>query len=514
MTHAKGKTENNPLFSKRRLRSGLIPYALLVFFSVLIAADHLLVPKVPMNVDPASYAVVSHELLLGQSLYTDIWDHKHPAIFIVYGIFEIVFGYTPETLVIINVFVSLTILLGIYYAGKAGRGGVTVGLWASALWVILSGTFQLESRDPNTEPFLNACIIWAFGLLAAERKDGLKLRTSVTIGLLFLLGSMFKPVIVAVAFFLVTAYILTSSDKKRAIIDGALIASVGVVGWIATFGYFAATNRYQIFYESVITYNRFYAGNMWMNILAPLNHQAELFPDFINLLALFGFAGIIFTFFHNRRQAILLTAFIAATWIAIALPGRFSVHYFQLWLPPLIIGASWTIGTIAELKNARFRLMSYAAGALLIGIIFINQIAVYEVVFTNKWVPFIPLLNAGDETAKKINDILEKDETFFLWGNTPTLYVLSGRRPATPILFHLHFEENPLSQQHLNRVKADLDRNRPELLVVENSRPPVPDWMAQEYEPTPVYYLQDAYSIYVRRGGRISTQSLSASTEQ
>lgn len=500
--------------SKTGARLGKFPLIFLLVFSAFIAVDRVAVPQVPFNVDPASYAVIGHEILQGQSLYTDMWDHKPPAIFIAYGAAELLLGYSPQTLVALNFFVSLVTLFGIYYAGKAGRGGIVSGLLAAALWVIFSATFQSEGRDANTEPFLNACMIWAFALLAAHRKAGLPRKTAIIIGLLFVLGSFFKPIVVAIALFLMCAHVIFSADRKRAFGDALLIGSIGVTGWIALFGYFAATSRLGIFYDTIVSYNRFYSGDMWANLVAPLRHQAELIPDFMNPLALFAVVGTIFALINNRRQAALLVAFIGSSWIAIALPGRFSVHYFQLWLPPLIVAASWAGGFFAVSRGLRLRLVSYAAGAALFATLLFNQSTVYQTVLANEWTPFIPLLNAGDAAAAKINTLLAKDETFFSWGNTPTLYLLTGRRPPTPVLFQLHFEESPVSEKLIKRVKEDMERNRPELLIVESGRPPVPDWMAKDYEPMPIYQDNDTYTFFVRRGGRLASQINSTPMER
>ncbi|CAN5361404.1 hypothetical protein BH10ACI2_BH10ACI2_06190 [soil metagenome] len=471
-----------------------------------IALDRAVVPQVPFNVDPGSYAVVAHELLNGESLYTDIWDHKPPAAFVAYGAAEVVFGYTPETLVILNLILSLVSLVGIFYAGRAGFGDVFTGLWAAGLWVLLSGVFQLEGRDPNTEPFLNACIIWAFALIAANRPDGLKLRTTIAIALLFLLASFFKPIIVPVAACLTIAHVMFSADRRKALRDAAVIASVGAVGWAGMFGYFAATDRFELFYTTIISYNRFYSGSMVDNVMAPIRGEVEFFPDVLNVVAVLACLGLILTLTRSLRQAAMLLAFLGSSWIAIALPGRFSVHYYQLWLPSLIVGTSWAIGYLGVAKDLRIRAISYVMGAIVIGSVAFGEVPTYRSVYANDWTPAIPLLGSSSDTAFRINSLLKPDEAFFLWGNTPSLYLLTGRRPPAAVLFDTHFVESPVSEILTNRVKADLDKNRPELLVAESGRPPVPEWLAKDYLETPVYQDKDSYSFYVRRGGRLAAQ--------
>lgn len=502
---------DGPDFTRTHKRGGsafgILSVVLLLIFSAAIVIDRVEAPQVSLNVDPSFYAVVSHELLLGKSLYTDVWDHKPPAIFVVYAAAELAFGYSGKTLIILNIIVSLVILFGVYYAGKGGEGGAIAGLIAVAFWVVLSGDFRLESRDPNTEPFINACMVWAFGLLVNDRKRPFSCGTLFLIGLLFFLGSAFKPVIVVIAFLLAVAYLIFSSEKQRALREVFVIGIVGALGWIALIGFFAVTGRFWVFYETMVSYNRYYSGDLAANLVAPLHGGTEFLMDFMIPLAIAGVIGVILTFLRNRLSAALLVAYMAASWIAIALPGRFSVHYFQLWLPPLVVGGGWAIANLIFSKDVRLKVGGLLAGAVVLGILVFNETTQYKSVAAKNWTPALAVLNSADETAGKINGLLRDDETFFLWGNTPNLYLLTKRRPPAAILFDAHLRESPLFDKLSDRVAGDLAGNRPELLVVETGRPPVPGWIARDYEPIPIFPDTKSYSIYARRDGRLEGQN-------
>jgi len=510
-----GETKTVDQTAKSKIGLAALPVVLLFVFATALAVDRLIVPQMPLSPDATAYAIIGHELLDGQALYTDVWDHKPPVIYTVYAAAEILLGYSPQTIVLLNIFASLLVMFGLFYAGKAGRGGIISGLWAAVLWIIVSGTFELEGRDPNTEVFINVCGIWAFAILVKSRKEGLSTKHAILVGLLFTFGSFFKPVFVAYAVFLMCAHVAFphggAANRKKALTDALLIGAVGAISWILMFGYFAATNRFEIFYDTIVSYNSYYSGNILANIFAPFRGRSEMFLDFMNPLAGCAIAGLILAFIYNRRQAALLAAFVASTWIAIALPGRFYAHYFQLWLPVLIVGSSWAIGHFAASEKIQLRLASYAAGIVLAGILVFNQISPYQSAWAKDWTPFInPPLVAGAETARQINSLLTEDETFLLWGNTPNLYFLSGRKPPTAILFEQHLNESPVSERLVNRVKDDLARRRPELLIAESGKRLAPDWIARDYEPLPIPQNKNTYSFYMRRGGRLATQFDSA----
>lgn len=513
-SYTKDNFTGNENFSKSGFAA--LPVVLLSAFSVLIIADRLAVPQMPFGPDAGAYAVIAHELLNGQTLYVDIWDHKPPVIFMTYAVAELLLGYSAQTIVILNVFANLLVLLGLFYAGKAGRGGNISGLWAAVLWVVLSGTFQIEGRDPNTEIFINACVIWAFALLAKNREEGLTAKLAIIIGLLFTIGTFYKPVVVAYAVFLASAHMIFppggAANRKKALTDVLLMGAVGAIAWILTFGYFASTGRFGIFYQTIVSYNSHYSGDLWANIFAPLQGRSEMFLDFMNPVTVFAFIGVMLVFIRSRRQSALLAAFIAATWIAIALPGRFYVHYFQLWLPPLIAGASWAIGYFACVEKRRLRLISHLAGVILIIVLIVNQAPSYKSAIAKDWSGFInPPLIAGEDTAKKINSLLAENEAFFLWGNTPNLYFLSRRRPPAAVLFQQHLDDSPVSEYLRSRVAADLAREHPEILIAESKKPPVPEWIAKDYELMPIPQNKDTYTFYMRRGGRLAAELNSAS---
>lgn len=486
--------------------SMIFTVVVMLLLSALIAADRIYTPDVPINVDPASYAVVSHELLDGKNLYTDIWDHKPPAPFVTYALAEMLFGYSPQTLYILNFIVCLIVLLGIFLAAKHGPGGHITAVVASLFWAIASGSFGLEGRDPNTELMINACVVFAFYLIVANRNDGLTFLKSVVVGLLFFWASLYKPVVAANVVFITLTYVLCSGNRKQSLYNALTFGTVGVTGWLLLSSYFYATGRGDIFYQSIAVFNSHYSGNIFANIVAPFFGQADLFVDVIGPMAAFGALGTICAFLYDKRLGILIAAYTVSSWIALAAAGRFSVHYYQLWLPPLVIASAWGIGYLFASTKTIKKAIAYAAGLTLTVTLIFFQLSDYRSIHANEFVPQLPVLNAANTTVATINSLLHKDETFYLWGNTPNLYLLANRRPPAAILFDNHLRENPISDELGEQVRKQLEVSRPEILVVEQNRPSAPDWLTKEFESVPVYSDPQNYKIYARRDGRIVTE--------
>jgi 4-amino-4-deoxy-L-arabinose transferase-like glycosyltransferase len=428
---------------------------------------------------------------------------------------EMIAGYGPQMLSFLNVSATLLVLFGIFRAGMHGGGTAAAGLWAAALWSVLSGSYALEARDPNTEVFINACLAWSFALLIRAEDRALGWRSASVTGILFALGSLYKPIVVINAVLFVCVHVLwppkEAKSRKQAIADACLIGAIGLAVWAIVFGYFALTGRFEIFWETIITYNRYYSGNPLSNLVVPLKGGAEILIDVLRPLAVFALIGSILTMWVSRRAAALMAAFIISTWIAVALPGPFYPHYYQLWLPPLVIGTVYFISLLPRFLKPGFEWLPHSIGAILLLVLALQQLPAYRIARDNDWSKVVSYQHASAErTAQKINALLEPDETFFVWGSGAITYFWSSRRPPTAVFDTRHMMTGPLAARLSMRVEGLLASERPELFLVSNSLvdnggydPLPPDWLAkflaEQYFPLEAPDPKSAFRFYVRR---------------
>jgi hypothetical protein len=493
-----------------------LPLIVLLILSASIIFERLLVPEIPLGNDATLYSVIGHELMNGRLLYSDVWDHKPPAIFITYAVAEIITGYGPQMLLFLNVSAALVVLLGIYWAGKYTVGGPTAGLWAAAFWTVLCGSYPLEARDPNAEIFMNACLIWAFALLVRNNDRPLGTGASIMIGCLLTLGSFYKPIVAVNGVLFACVHILflpTETKSRRQVIgDVLVIGLVGLLGWSAMFGYFALTDRFEIFRETMITYNRYYAGNLFLNIIAPLKGRATLMIDVLKPLVVLAVIGPVLTLWVNRRTGALLIAFIIATWFTVGMPGQFYPHYYQLWLPPLILGTSVFIGLLPRFLKPGFEWLPHALAAVLLLFLGLQQLPAYRAAFTSDFYSLSdPQHITVEATAQQINALLLPDETFFVWGSGAITYFWSQRRPPTAVFDTRHMLAGPLAEQLSARVAEILASERPELFLVTGYGgydPPPPkwlaDWLTEHYYPLAADDPKAPFKFYVRRDGELA----------
>ena len=139
-------------------------------------------------------------------------------------------------------------------------------------------------------------------------------------------------------------------------IRGLLIGLVGVVAWGCLFAYFARTDRGWLFWQTMFVYPRFYSGNPLRNLIAALA-AANLFPWSMRFVAPLAIAALLALLprpaqFPRRNGRILFAAAVG-TELAIAWPGHFWTHYYQLWLPILCLAAGWGVSRLSRLRQLR-----------------------------------------------------------------------------------------------------------------------------------------------------------------
>lgn len=495
--------------------------AALVALIMLIAAVRLATYHRPFETDVMIYAVFGHEMLEGRSLYVDLWDHKPPAIYIVFALAELLMGYGRHTVFFLNVFVNALTLVGIYFASVWGVKSRAAGIWGAAFWAVLSGVMDVNASGVNAEMFISACNVWAFALLL---RFDVRARP-LAVGALLALATFIKPfVVITAVFFAVThaAAPPASSGRVRAIKEVMMMALPGLAGWSLHFIYFAASGRLRAFWEAVVIYNRDYAGDPLSNLLAPLRGEAELLPDLLAPLALLTLASLALLAMGARhREAALLAAFVVVSWIEIALPGRFFTHYYQLWMPPLIVGAAWFIDMLAASEKIRMRHAAHIAGAVVLVLLTLPQLHWYELALSHNWeelfhaqkvAPKRAAANiAAEATARELDALLEPNETFYEWGSEPSLYFWSRRRPPAGVLSENHLLAGPLAEDLSARVLAKLEREPPEIFVVARwaeelpgaAHHPILELVRSRYRPLPAGMGRGAFSLYALRGGAL-----------
>jgi 4-amino-4-deoxy-L-arabinose transferase-like glycosyltransferase len=498
----------------------LAVFGVLLLFAGIIAAQRLHTYHEPLDRDTACYAVIGHEFLQGRKLYTDLWDHKPPAVYITFAAFELLAGYSRRSIFALNVTFAVLTLLGVYAAGRAdggaAGGGTAGGLWAAAFWTVICGDLFLEANQPNTEVMINACLIWAFALMVRSEEKPRRPSYWLGIGGLFALASLYKHITVVTPAALAVVHLLFARRKRGALGQTAAIALVGVAAWAIAFGYFAADNRLGDFVGAVFRYNVGYAGDQGENVSRGLDFPL-LVPPYLRFawpLALLTLAALVLLARKSPRAFGMLAALILAAAIEVLLPGKFFAHYYQFWMPVLCVGGAWGITWLASRLPSRTAPAAHLAGAAALALLMMHEAPFYRLPAT-EWARLKcggrPVSIEMAALAREIDGMLAPEETFFVWGNAPELYYYTRRPPPYAALFTDPIRQGPMVEKISNEILMDIDRSPPELFVAQLDETvlgrltdhPVPRWFVRRYQPLPDRPFRYGYALFYRTGGAL-----------
>lgn len=486
----------------------------LVMLAAVLAAMRLYTWNEPIERDIGFYAAIGHELALGKLLYTEAWDHYLPGITSTYMAAEWAFGYGSLQLYMLWTVAALVTLGGVYLAASSGPGSArgrnvaATGGLAACLFVAVAGDMMLQANQPNTETFINACVVWAFALLVRYPATGSRPR-SVAIGLLLAMAILYKQVALFPAAALVVAHVLMpAGNRRRALLEGVWMGATGLAVGLGLLAYITVTGRFQAFWDNVIMYSLHWADLNRGSRAGPLQLFRLWAPEMLALspLLLLAVAGVVAVRGWSRR-GVLLAAWFVGTWIAIAAPGTFFPHYYQLWIPVLAVAAAWSFAT---LLGRMPRAAVAAACVALLGAVLL-QIPGYTVP-PREW----PLRKYGEygqlfvdaqRAGRAIGETLAPDERFWQWGYEPQLYFYSGRRPAASVLLLFPMTDGPVAQALSERVLRELQSRPPELIVTHPlyalpPGTPITTWIERRYRAAPDLGDTAPFVLHPRGGWR------------
>jgi hypothetical protein len=466
----------------------------------------------PVGPDQGVYAVIGHELLNGRRLYADLWDHKPPAIHVTYAAAELLVGYGPQQLYLLNLAGWTIALLGLYQAGKS-LAGPLAGLCAGLLWAVLVSRKEWFTQ-PNTEVFINAALVWSYAFVLRLRTAP-SWRWACSFGAAVGIASLFKPTVFAPAGLIGLGYLSGFSQQEGgrwlAVRHMLTAAGVSMAIWVGCAAWFWSQGSLADFYDAVFIYNRHYSGNLLQNLVNALDHKRYL-PVLIPCLAIpyFPIAPVSPA---QRSGWLALAGWAIGCAIAIALAGRWYHHYYQLWMPVYALVG----GALLTIPLSRPLLRQCAGRLVLLATVFVPLAAAYHLLPEPSAVPNTNGLDMR-LTGLAINRELLPHETAYVFGyggQTSGVYFASRRSPPSGVIYDFPLRSGPLAGQLEERILRDLDRNPPDLIVLTKlSMLPalegapaewgqrLVDWVTQHYVRRGIP-ASAKYVCYARRGSSL-----------
>ncbi|MEE9614462.1 MAG: glycosyltransferase family 39 protein [Thermodesulfobacteriota bacterium] len=499
----------------------------LIFFSIAVITVFLRLHSLgePLEHDLAIYGYFAHYMLGGELLYTELWDHKPPGIFLAYMAAELLWGYDASAITYTGI-VFTVISLAFLFLFLKEIAGVNTALLGSAIWALASNALSLEANQPNAELFLNAFTLMALWSLAKHREG--EWRFLFLCGAFFAVASTFKTVAIfpfaAVCLYLVLQVSKTGPPPPRARLkEGAgklaVILLPCVLVWAGVFSYFALAGRFGDFWGAVFEYNRGYAGNIALNVWNYFTDPRLLFHLAQKDIWPLPLLSLVWVFVGRKEYGPLRRSFfilfLAGCMVAVASPGKYFYHYYQLLLPPFVVMSALFFRDMVEhiqaKKNAR---LAMALSSIIVlytsGHLFYSQGTYLRMTPTEiSAKKYGPKPALAYEVGSFIKGVSSPCDTVFEWGTGAGIYYYSQRKSAvnTTSLYALFEGRVPKKgDPRLKRLYADVTAAPPAVFVWDGSSGELrgsvfEEFISERYDRIGEY---PPFFVYERRHGESS----------
>lgn len=477
----------------------------------------------PIERDSGGYSVIADNILHGGRFFDGFaMDQKPPLVHCTWAFAQLIAGYGRGSIYLLNVLSAITCMLGYFVAGRLITRRNSLGLWMAAIWTVISGHLTLEANQPNTESFTNVMIVLGTCLLARLGGNEKRVFTALAAGICFAAATFYKQVNVVIPFFIGCAYITfppSGRNRLSAFVDILVIGAVGTMAWGLMICYFWVTGRLENLILAMVTFNSYYAsiashsGGPLDNIIRSLDWKL-LFPPSLYFslpLLLLGITGICLSFLKRRYFPWnLLLGMAVGTQIAVALPGRFYPHYYQLWFPFLVIGAGWGLDAIEKFTEITTGAIKGIAATVLI-ILILAEAPDYISKSPEDWsrAKYGEIFVRNSVIAAEINRILLPKETFFQFGSECQLYLATGRR-CNSVVCDYYAAEGPMAEMQTRLMFEEFEKAPPDLFLIEKWTPlkpthPLLPWLQARYSQVTILDF-DPFYVFVLKGSALETR--------
>lgn len=401
------------------------PAALALLAAGLLLPGLLIGP----SLDAAVFVHVATQVRDGHALYVDAWDHKPPGVFLIFAAAQSLLPFLDSWLTVWLISVVVTAGSGMAVAvilDRIGAGSTSAWL-AGGATVVVMGQYLTALGGGLTEPI--ASLPLAVALMVAIRpRNALR---NLLIGALLSVTMLTSVPVVAGAVVVAAVAILASPRKLAgaALIGiGALVPLTAVAGWLAVAGALGPA------IDAVVVYAAAYRqANQGTGLLlsGPVASWTVLALLFVIAPAMLGVTPALRVGGSRRLLVIASLAWIGLSVGLFVYQGRFFAHYAIPLAIPLGLLAGIGLDRLAGRARRRPGSMARRALYLPIGLGVVVSMTASVVGGEMEWSPLARQHERVNRVAATIQDLTEPDDTIWVWGADPQLYLAANRDSAT-----------------------------------------------------------------------------------
>lgn len=425
----------------------ILPFSFLVVLTLLIRLPSL---DLPFDRDEGTYAYIGWTMLKkGVVPYRDIFDHKTPLTYLVYGVISSLFGYSFFPVRVFSLIYFLASLFVLFRLSERYFGKKTAFI-TGLLFSFYGNSFLLKSQGMNTEHLLTLPLLVSFWLfLEALRKNDPR-RALFLSGLLAGIAILFKQVVLTTigAFLVIILFMANKKYSRKTIFNRLALFLLGVIlptiPFVIYFGLHSALSDAlfsTIIFNLRYVWEGFKAQSIGVKTKTPgfLGYfkWLFLFPKTLPLFVLIGLISLKKLFVAKRTLFIPVFLFVASVWLGVKLGGsREAPHYYVPLISALAFASAYIFSDwIAQGKNVLVAITVF----LLIGIVVWSNFRLwsggsYKIQFA-QFGTQADWFHDAPKVASYLRENTAQEEEIYVWANEPEIYFYAQRKSASPFLY-------------------------------------------------------------------------------
>jgi len=350
------------------------PWIFLGIAGIIFLQARIQLLAIPLERDEGSFAYISHWLLRGKDLYTDMLDSKLPGLYTLYAISTTLFGYNATGVHLGLLFTNIAAGIFFFLLLREVFNQYIASISTAFLLILITAPNVNGFAAHATQlllPFLFAgCWLFWKGIRTGNLLTFFL--AGLMIGISFTIKQQTALFGILLAFFWWPLRLSwhRNTASKLPIMEWILLGAGGLIPVILTVAYFKMAGRFDEFVFWTYTQPIKLSGSMadpwyvllWRGIVG-VNAKFEL-------VWITAFAGLILTFFSGFKTgvkwfAILFTIFCIAS---IALGVAFYKHYFVVVMPAVAMCTGIALYWISQKTGKAGGIIGIAAAVVLISV--------------------------------------------------------------------------------------------------------------------------------------------------
>lgn len=460
-----------------------------------------------LQMDSGVYAYIGKRLLQGKMLYTDLWDHKLPAIHLLNALVFAVFPDSVSSIHLFEMVWSVATSLAFYKVARLGFSR-RQSLVMMVLFAFFSNLRALHGGGNHPENYgLLPTIVFYYCLLA--RWSEFRWRQMLMAGLAWGASTLLRPTaglhILALLPLLMSGDIRRgSSPTLRSLSSAAVVGLGALLVWAPVVLWILIEGAFQEFYSATFLYNIQYArsASLVASVTRLRSSLYSLFPQvgFLWLPAALALWLMLLELrAHFRREATsterllpgssrslqhtwtlssnrsvfwtVMTTWFLCSVIELSMGGRFFQWYFLVTVPASVMLSGFAAQELwaaadnrpwhpKDPRNAFIAIVLMALSILPISSQLLGlpqAIAYTKGAFDREsaWETADPLQN---RIASLLKERTRIDEPIFVWGAQAAIYLQSDRHPPTRYVYIFPVTGQFGGQQHEGYPRLVQDR--------------------------------------------------------